>query len=288
MNLKTKIGGVLILSLLPYFVMAAPDQFPPGQYELDLGARPSAPYNQLQNYNTALTQQGSGTDYTVPASRHHIIPYNRLRDFYNRMLEQGDMLRFRSFFLSLSDNIPHYASAAGLDCGAKGDNFVEAMNLASALAENYARPGGVLPPPGLDDFQQFYAWLPGNLFIGPSNRSDDPGEYFETNANYIIGDDAARNLNLAYTAMGRYIAGESGILGQIAQRLTQVSLRRSVYPLNSSDWIRQKNGKYEINTSRQNELRSKSAMTMESDDKCPIQANFSEFRNKYYLALGII
>ncbi len=39
---------------------------------------------------------------------------------------------------------------------------------------------------GWDSFCQVYAWLPGNLFIGPRDRVDDPGEKFEKDAGPIF------------------------------------------------------------------------------------------------------
>ncbi|WP_146011709.1 MULTISPECIES: hypothetical protein [Burkholderia] len=264
---------------------ADPEDFPPGSYELELGARPGAPYPPLQNYNIDLSAQGSGPDYSVEVSRHHIIPYNVLRAFYNRVMEtHGEILRFRSFLIVFGRNIPSYASAASLDCERNRLDYLEASNLALAVADNYARWGGNRPPPGLDTFQEFYTWLPGNLFIGPNNRSDDPGEGFEEGAVEIVGQNAFNTLSSVYQNMVRYNNGDQSVLGSIATGLTQIADRRSVYPLYSGDW-QYVNGEYRIKTpqgKRTNTHPTSIPASATTSDTCnSIIPDFEKIKAKY-------
>ncbi|WP_338330239.1 hypothetical protein [Commensalibacter sp. Nvir] len=46
------------------FSQTLPTVLPAGSYELTIGARPSAPYPALANYNQDLTASGTGSDYT--------------------------------------------------------------------------------------------------------------------------------------------------------------------------------------------------------------------------------
>jgi len=75
------------------------DLLPRGTYALNLGnQRPNSPYPAMQNYNTTLDQPGSGPGFPVQVSRHHIIPYTTLRDFYNAVLNNGHIFRPRRLY----------------------------------------------------------------------------------------------------------------------------------------------------------------------------------------------
>ncbi|MCR8576352.1 hypothetical protein [Streptomyces sp. Isolate_219] len=55
---------------------------------------------------------------------------------------------------------------------------------------------GAARPTGWDNFAQVYIWLPGNLFTGPKNRADDPGDQFDAAVRFIIGAGCAQYTTL--------------------------------------------------------------------------------------------
>lgn len=258
-SLSIRIPWVAGLILLPLFSghANAGNDLPPGEYKLSFpDQRPNPPYNQLPNYNTRLDASGTGPGYTVQVSRHHIIPYNILRRFYNTVISRpGDQLLIRSFFLTMGDEVQHYAARGGTSCQVGNSDLADAATLSLALSDNYARQGQAAnnPPLGFDTFWQFYTWLPGNLFIGPTNRTDDPGENFEANAAAIVGQSAFQTFQRLYTNMVNYNAAPSdATLRSIASDLTNIAQRRSAYPLNSLDWVNDK-GQYRIRQNRTNQ-----------------------------------
>ena len=245
--------NILLVLLIPVVVLANPsDQLPIGTFELNIGARPSAPYPAMNNYNTDLTAQGSGSAYPVTVSRHHIIPFNVLRVFYNRVAENNRFTNLGGFFTTYSNNLRFYASGNNIDCNGLGNDLIDAGNLALAHSYNLARPGGNQMAPGFDTFEQFYAWLPGNLFIGPNQRWDDPNEGFESNAHVVVGAPYFDILSRTYRNMLRFNNGDdSPNLLNAAVDLTRIAQRRSVFSLKSQDWV-YVNGKYKLRDTRIN------------------------------------
>lgn len=156
-----------------------------GSFALNINYRPAVPYPALDNFNARLTESGRGPSYTVEVSRHHIIPFNLLRNFYNRVSENNRLTNLSGFLNTYSDNVRLYASSNGIDCSRLGNDLFNAGNLAQGQSTGWTISGGGGMPYGFDTFEQFYAWLPGNLFIGPNNRSDDPSEGFESNAHVM-------------------------------------------------------------------------------------------------------
>ncbi|WP_429058625.1 hypothetical protein [Aeromonas jandaei] len=289
---------VFIISLLAILSFSsscyANDDFPPGKYKIDIttgGGRPSSPYPPLENYNRELTQHGTGSAFTVPVTRHHIIPYQLLRDFYNMVTTNGDMARFRSFFLTMSTSITYYASSNSIDCsGGTLSDLSAASTLAQAFGSLYANGGGQINPPGLDTFQQFYTWLPGNLFVGPSNRSDDPhdGMAFEQNAATVVGSGRFTVLQRTYNNLIQYVQhGNRNVLGNIASDLSRIATIRSVYALDPSDW-EFVSGQYRLraNAPRKTDSDEITTQINKSNSTCKnVQSNFKSMRAKYYSVL---
>lgn len=218
-----------------------------GQFELNIGSRPAVPYLPLNNYNTNLTDSGTGSQYTVPVSRHHIIPFNVLRAFYNRVSQQNALTQTRGFWGVFSNNLVYYASAGGSNCQIMGSDLVDAANLAEGQGLGITTGGGSSLAPGFDTFEQFYAWLPGNLFIGPNNRSDDPTNGFESNARVVVGDENFNILSRTYNNMIRYNNGDNSVLNSITSDLSRIANRRTVYSLRADDW-EFVNGSYRLRT----------------------------------------
>ncbi|MCC8383822.1 hypothetical protein GPY51_14505 [Photorhabdus laumondii subsp. laumondii] len=238
--------AIFILCLSPAVCFSQPDKLPPGSYELVIGARPSMPYSPIQNYNQDLTRQGTGHEFTVSVSRHHIIPFNRLRSFYNRVVENNRLRNISSFLSVYSNNLGSYASRGGIDCNQLGSDIIDASNLGLAQGSGWIRGGSDRFTPGFSTFEQFYAWLPGNLFIGPNNRSDDPGSEFESNAAVVVGNENFALLSRLNRNMRRYVEEDDGsVLNGISADLSRLAQIRGVYSLQAQDW-EYVNGRYRL------------------------------------------
>ncbi|WP_429234497.1 hypothetical protein [Aeromonas salmonicida] len=221
--------------------------------------RPSAPYPNINNYNEDLSESGVGLGYTVPVSRHHIIPYNIIRDFYNAVIRnQRRQIIIGGFFRNVGVLIGRYAGHHGVLCN---DAVMSSLESASELS--YMIAAGqisnsdqvTLRPNGFDELTEYYAWLPGNLFVGPTSRADDPGEDFEQNSLHLIGHERFIILRDLYNQMRVYIslaerpeAETLPYLRRIAVLLTQVARITHIRRLSSSEWRRRADGKYEIIT----------------------------------------
>lgn len=208
-----------------------------GSFFLNIRQRPSAPYPALQNYNSNLTAHGNGQEFRVPVSRHHIIPFNILRDFYNRVSANNRLRRIGGFLFEFAENIEVYANRAGLNVQRIGPEIQMAANLSEGQAIGFTRPAGRNTPPEFDTFEQFYAWIPGNLFIGPRNRSDDPENNFERNARVFLTQRDYERLERIYQDMVSYIeTNDNGALFRLANDLPQLARRTGVYDIDPEAW----------------------------------------------------
>ncbi len=220
--------------------------------------RPSAPYPNLNDFNSDLTASGVGSEYTVPVSRHHIIPYNLIRDFYNRiMANRRRQIIIGGFFRNVGVNIAWFAYQQDVNCNHPGVFYslelASELSLMIASGQTSHNPGSILRPEGFDELAEIYTWLPGNLFIGPNQRADDPGENFEENARYIVGEERFQILSNIRYQMEAYLhlaalpeSATLPYLRRISVLLTQLSKRSRVQPLSASQWRRRGDGKYEI------------------------------------------
>src|SRR6056300_1293516 len=162
------------------------------EYRLIIAGRPALPqfYSPLQNYNLQLTTEGNNIEkFPIPVTRHHIIPYNILRGFFNAVVEQRDRAkRFRRFFMSFAQKIHCYSKTNKAFYDSHLNEINGIVHISNGLGSGAIQPGGQRPPEYYDDFTEFYAWMPWNLFIGPNGdyRTDDPGEDFEFKARYIV------------------------------------------------------------------------------------------------------
>jgi hypothetical protein len=243
--------GTAIFLLSLSSALAQPGQLPFGNFELNINARPSTPYPAIDNYNSALTENGIGQNYNITVSRHHIIPFNLLRSFYNRVAERNRLRNLSGFLNTYANNLYLYAGSNGIDCANLGDDLIDAGNLAQAQYYGLARPGGTGYALGFDTFEEFYTWLPGNLFVGPTNRSDDPQDGFESNAQVIVGAENFEILSRLFSNMNAYISNnDDSLLNSISADLSKIAQRQSVYTLNAQHWVFV-NGSYKIRSSEQ-------------------------------------
>ncbi|MBF7997512.1 hypothetical protein [Rahnella laticis] len=277
--------GLFLSVIYSESVFSDDNIFPIGQYNFNIAERPSVPYPALMNYNTNLTEQGSGPTYSVTVSRHHIIPFNVLRSFYNTVGERDRLRAMGGFFNIYANNLHNFASSNGVDCNSLGNDLIDAANLAMALGYGTARAGGERTLSSFETFEQFYTWLPGNLFIGPNNRSDDPSDGFETGAAVVVGTSNFIILNRLYMNMLDYIRnGDNSLLNSITSDLNRVAARKRVYQLDPQNWL-YVNGKYKLNTGTKSRTEIPTHKTYSDSNSC--DAMTPTFQ-KYLLALSQI
>lgn len=277
MYIKKAILGSLIVVLVT-FPMRANAVDPPlkGAFSLARQLRAVAPFLSLSRYTLDLTRntatrQGSPQEFPIEASRHHIIPQERLRAFFATVVAHPGHLRrlhtawvnFRTMARSTfgrmaADSLDRRRTAT---CPAiTYAEVAQAMDIADGFASGRVVPGGTIEPEGLDAFSDYFLWAPGNLFEGPSgmNRVDDPAhaprndpryqnenEGFEIYAEYIVGRDRFQYLSRLNRNMYNYIqdpSGNEGLLRQLSADLTHLyresSTNYRITPLDPDQWER--------------------------------------------------
>lgn len=249
--------SVLISALLfPCAAFSGPnDEWPlPGEHKLKMSGRVDVPYPSLPRYNEDLTQSGTNpSQFPVQMSRHHIIPLGSLRAFFNTVAIRGHFNRLSGFFRVFSDNICPYAERALVDIQRDGPDLQNAANVGLAIESRWINHAdNARPPEGIDTLHQYFAWMPGNLMIGPNQRNDDPGALFEENSNAIIGQEAYDISLRVYSNMNRYVNDDdSSLLQVINGDLMSIARVTDIYALRADDWVRDADGKYSIKPSRE-------------------------------------
>nr|BFD40787.1 hypothetical protein FFPRI1PSEUD_22860 [Pseudomonas sp. FFPRI_1] len=224
---------------------------PAGDYNLSMDARAGSPYPPSDNYSADLKTSGVGPAYTVPVSRHHIIAYNQLRDFYMSVVQRGHLKELKGFWDGFGGRFTSYGRDNGVNVTPPvAADYDQAKTLLEEIGRGVVRANAGVPPRplGWDTFHGFYTWMPWNLFLGPNGRNDDPGENFETNAQYIVNNKDTWNtiLNLRSNMQSYMRDGNVKTLGDINSQLLRLSSRTRVYPLISDQWIRVAPNVYKI------------------------------------------
>lgn len=114
-----------------------------------------------------------------PLSRHHIIPFQVLSDFYNTAVQYNQFSsRLGGYIVDRLESIKAYfEDVLRLDLERRDIIFTPTVFEVAVNGKMHAA----------------FAWMPGNLFYGPSPRRRgrfDPGNAFETESRWIIGDEA--------------------------------------------------------------------------------------------------
>ncbi|XP_049312571.1 uncharacterized protein LOC115066416 isoform X3 [Bactrocera dorsalis] len=190
-------------------------------------------------------------------NRHHVIPFQILRNFFNSAVRQSRQASRIARYLSA------YISTIVAQFISNGET-IQHHNPIPVDDEVVI----VIDP--LEEMFAALSWLPGNIFIGPAGnyrhhddplnqRGGDPGNAFEQYANRIIRDDthftALQNLN---RDMRLYINDPSDVnlFHQIMINLDIVNRRNTPFPFDAQDW-EIVNGKFYIRD-RHREKRSQS------------------------------
>ncbi|MCM7591168.1 hypothetical protein M8S10_20410 [Enterobacter chuandaensis] len=233
--MKKHVFVIAILLTLTQSSLAAPRLIEAGSYNLKMSGRPDECFPHLGKYNSSLTATGEGAEYPVKLSRHHIIPYNLLRDFYNAVIEDGKITRLAGFLNKLSSKAAEYNATNCHSDDVQGGASLAAMIASGSITENKDKTES---PDYKDDFFSLYIWMPGNLFPGPESkkRSDDPNEAFESKAGDIVGSDFTHYQQLA-NDMNDYInSHDEKILSGINDNLEFIANKTTSYPLVGTKW----------------------------------------------------
>lgn len=173
------------------------------------------------------------SDKPLNLTYHHIVPYSKLIDFWNRLVGRGD-IKNCEFLPPIWDMIKKGAYVDILHVaeralpGARERDLEAVRELAMKIYKGevfHDQRGG--RHGAWDNLMTVYGWLPGNIFVGPTERSDDPGDSLDEAAFRIMGArqvrrrivSAANSEILSYTEgpPGRKSKSASEALGKVVR-----------------------------------------------------------------------
>ncbi|WP_116215100.1 DUF6603 domain-containing protein [Streptomyces olivoreticuli] len=152
----------------------------------------------------------------VELSRHHIVPCNKLIEFWNRVVDseynQSTPTRHK-----LKEELQRLVGAVLSNCDRYPALRVQAAHF-KTFADNfttsaYTHAAEEPSPDGRDDALSIYEWLPANLLIGPEGaaRYDDPHDGFESGCAPITGQQNFNARNNAFKALDRYLKNSDSL-----------------------------------------------------------------------------
>ncbi|HEX3524179.1 MAG TPA: hypothetical protein VHT52_19075 [Stellaceae bacterium] len=196
-------------------------------------------------------------------TRHHVIPYNRLVQFWNTLLVNRQLGRGPGLANGLLNGmiatLNNYQFGPSRNNNILPDDRRNIIILLEGMRDGTIRHDeGVVRPDEIDNLAAVYQWLPGNLFIGPQNRSDDPGAAFETGAVVVVGGGNFSMYRRANDAIQTYLGAPGSVDGQnearqAADNLSDIATIESVFPLNPNNRVKNPNGSYRLASIAQSE-----------------------------------
>ncbi|ABF70579.1 hypothetical protein [Trichoplusia ni ascovirus 2c] len=196
------------------------------------GERPDV--SRLVSYIGASDTQNA---HLLQLSRHHIIPYATLRNFYNTMIHNGHRSGIQRLTSEVINALAPYAYR-GRTLSLTTNENVPISDTISELTRT------MLERPNFADIiraHQIYAWMPFNIYVGPSPslRDDDPGEnVFDATAYTVVGNAVATRLSEIYDHMTSYLnSGNESEMNAALDGLRVEAMRRLVpYMFNRYYW----------------------------------------------------
>lgn len=262
----------VFLLLFQSVVMTPPDKFTITDndancyysYHISFGSRPRP--NRVLNITDANSMPYPPEH--IRPSRHHIIPFQTLRGFYNRLI--GDESNFRYFFEHV---LQLAAEFVGRDLRTYENLIVSRRypleDLPDILRNHIIRD--------LDQHNQenlareLYVWLPFNIFFGPAPnaRADDPSHGIEEDAHVMAGWSRVQQLRQMYDRMNAYINGDQinpePLIYEMGDLLRTTQLP---YDFNPNQWrIHISSGRFVIATPERRNNRQ--YRQVERSDLCP-------------------
>lgn len=229
--------------------------------------RPGHRFDNLASRDPALRGQSEirNPAHPVKMARHHLIPWNQLRKFWDNMIRGGQFdLLSGTLIRQMSENIDRYPLSAKYR-----ENVLGSFRVFDGLVSNHSL---VHDPTALSDaqvhvttFREMYCWMPGNLFIGPDGEhrgKGDPVEKFESDARAAAGAERFHKAFLAFESMNRFnqaIVGvqEASLLSDFggkllgvfakdaATKLSAVAAIPTIEPVRAEAWTPVGTGTYQ-------------------------------------------
>jgi len=190
----------IFLVILGCFVLL-PSYIECAGYKLNIAGRPAQPWPKCPNYNPALTafttNNPPGPNYPITTAYHHIVPFNSLIGFWNKAVTASvkDRKILSLGMVAVLDALNTKTTNANVRKvinGLKNESIVH-----DASSTN--------TPDGWDDFTSYFAYLPGDTFLGPTARTDDPHSGFETGAGVIAGTTKFAYLKAANASLAAFL-----------------------------------------------------------------------------------
>lgn len=145
-------------------------------------------------------------------SCHHALPYHRLRDFWNRAV-RDNFDDFRGTFVEpFAQSLLRYPIAPD-PTATIGYAATAAALLGQVVSRAVAHDDACPALPNWTWVAEIYAWMPGNLFLGPlrpekkkhPGRGSDPGEEFDHFASQCMPHKQYVKVQTAYQAISTYL-----------------------------------------------------------------------------------
>lgn len=192
-------------------------------------------------------------------ARHHILPRSRLEKFFNKLAENNQTHHLPTFFGAYKVQFSQYYVAKSKDHNKDyKDMIVNVINFVNGMIYNdVVHDPSQNRPENFDEFGAYFTWLPKDVFIGPKNRDDDPGDRFEDDSKYIIGGNEFKTLSKINQMIHDYMTGKAISVYNIDKELAQLLKKKPgdhnnstpllPYPYDEKDWSRhERTGKYSI------------------------------------------
>ena len=180
----------------------------------------------------------SGGPLCVPLGCHHIVPFSQLMMYWDTHIDEGHLEYSHKFLQCFARSLGSY-SVKRTEFSDDAKTFCKLL-----LNKNIVHDDKACSPQEKDLFADMFAYILGNVFIGPLAenspycRVDDPGNNFENNAWVMTGNSsfsALFELNRMITEYLR-LPGK-GLASRIATALTNLVRQSEPYKLNPECWI---------------------------------------------------
>lgn len=172
----------------------------------------------------------------IDQTKHHIIPLRLLREFISAINTNNHLDHVNPLFQTTANTMIANSPLAG-DEGEQ-ERMQGGVNLANLTSEIDKAPVEERAGEAFSVIISSFAWMPGNIFIGPINnqRIDDPGENFETHAAAPAGALFA-TLQLAHGHINAYLDDNDPETAALAvQQLQIIAAQGAFHAYNPQHW----------------------------------------------------
>ncbi|WP_418153354.1 hypothetical protein [Actinoalloteichus caeruleus] len=194
-------------------------------------------YAATPTVNRDLQRVGPG-DQRQPLARHHIIPYNVLRDFWNKLVEEEKIHLTHPLLKVIQSKLVDGVN--GYKILMNQDDRTVAAEVCAEVIEGATE----FESDRWENFALVYAWLPGNLFLGPDERfrKNPATDEFEEHCSPIVGKQVYSTMRSAYNNMKQYINSPDHperLAKDAISGFRNSASTLSIYQLNKNKWYRE-------------------------------------------------